>query len=255
MPLVSYAWTRVLPSRLRLAKMGLRAAALQGCWEQKQESIWPSTQQGLRDLQRSPLSQEVTEESFSATDLAEAQRRDALVGQATQRGDWLTRAETVNWMRHHLQMHKECGSNDSHNTSPNQGRGRERDGQNPASLSATTHMRWRGKENRGAGRCDDKRTRQCGDPDADEDSTDLGNQGRLMTELSLKESDGTYMKVSPVTEEQQIDGMKKNIRSFKNEIAIVFSDLEGKLKKSTALSLLSKVFCFSPVGAPLILPS
>ena len=108
--------------------MELRAAASQGCWEQKQESIWQSTQQGLEIYKVSPfLSEEVTEESFSATDLAEHRGRDALVGQATQRGDWLTRAETVNWMRHHLQMHKECGSNDSPpNTSPKRGRGRKR---------------------------------------------------------------------------------------------------------------------------------
>lgn len=171
-------WTEYFLLRGSNAKMGLRAAALQGCWEQKQESIWQSTQQGLEIYKVSPsLSEEVTEESFSATDLAEHRGRDALVGQATQRGDWLTRAETVNWMRHHLQMHKECGSNDSPpNTSPNQGRGRERWAKSclPLSYELTCAGVGRRTEELAGVTIKD---RQCGDPDADEDSTDLEKSG------------------------------------------------------------------------------
>ena len=71
--------------------MGLRATALQGCWEQKQESIWQSIQQGLEIYKVPPsLSEEVREESFSATDLAEHRGCNALIDQAAQREDCLT---------------------------------------------------------------------------------------------------------------------------------------------------------------------
>lgn len=91
MPLVSYFGQSTSLLRGSNAKMGLRAAALQGCWEQKQESIWQSTQQGLEIYKVSPsLSEEVREESFSATDLAEHRGCNAFVDQAAQGEDGLT---------------------------------------------------------------------------------------------------------------------------------------------------------------------
>lgn len=67
----------------------------------------------------------------------------------------------------------------------------------------------------------------------------------------LKNGGNLHERVSPVTEGQHIDrreNMQKDLKFKKLDCHCIFR-LGRKFKKSIALSLLSKVFCFSHVGA------